>query len=279
MDVNDISKCAIIKPDVDLNVCADPAQEQKSGYSFSVKLLLPPRPAQMDSVDYNLITVGWCQTALGNTTSAALKHCITRWVQHGQRDQLNWFTARSGSRSFAVRRNVLTHTYPSCTPTNLLFPFLPAAAGALLQDLALILALLLLSLRSWLPLRDGHRHFSAVYFQISTPTLLRVPSLLHCRLCVFLLLWGRGGEPLVCAVRTPSNSQPTSLPLSLNPLGAQNILQKQTGVFAILRQLKGIQHPPLIKKKKNTSACNERLAGLNGVENISPDFMRPIGCI
>lgn len=55
MDVNDISKCAIIKPDVDLNVCADPAQEQKSGYSFSVKLLLPPRPAQMDSVDYNLI--------------------------------------------------------------------------------------------------------------------------------------------------------------------------------------------------------------------------------
>lgn len=55
MDVNDISKCAIIKPDVDLNVCADPAQEQKSGYSFSVKLLLPPRSAQMDSVDYNLI--------------------------------------------------------------------------------------------------------------------------------------------------------------------------------------------------------------------------------
>lgn len=163
--------------------------------------------------------LGWCQTALGNTTSAGLKHCITRWVQHGQRDQLNWFTARSGSRSFAVRRNVLTHTYPSCTPTNLLFPFLPAAAGALLQDLALILALLLLSLRSWLPLRDGHRHFSAVYFQISTPTLLRVPSLLHYRLCVFLLLlWGRGGEPLVCAVRTPSNSQPTSLPLSLSTL-------------------------------------------------------------
>lgn len=74
-------------------------------------------------------------------------------------------------------------------------------------------------------------------------------------------------------LQQPAN---VSLSLSLNPLGAQNILQKQTGVFAILRQLKGIQHPPLIK---NTSACNERLAGLNGVENISPDFMRPIGCI
>lgn len=53
--------------------------------------------------------------------------------------------------------------------TNLLLAFLPAAAGTLLQDLTLILALLLLPLGSWFPLRDGHRHCNGLVRFLTDP--------------------------------------------------------------------------------------------------------------